>query len=359
MRRLSKVTAGVAALIAAASLAACSGGSGSPTTGSTAGATGGSTSSGQKTGLVVGVSNTVSGNGWRETMICSIKAQALASGQVSKVITVSKNGTASDQIQDMQNLISQGVNIIVVDPADPTKLNDVIKEATDRGITVVSVDSTVTAPTAFNVTNDQTKVGSLSMQWIADYLNGKGTFLYMRGTQGVSADTDRDNGVQSVLKNYPGITYKTVWSDWDYTKAGQQATQEFTATNYDAVWTSGQDYTVVNAIKAAGKPLVPVLGEDTNAFIEQLIQGDPGALVTNPAVVGGAGLAVGLQSINGKNPQKDTLLTPVLLDAKNNMDQLKAMYQPNADPTANVTVSIPGYTTYTAAQLSACKGPGE
>ena len=34
---------------------------------------------------VLGVSNTLVGNGWREEMICAVKAQALASGMVSKV----------------------------------------------------------------------------------------------------------------------------------------------------------------------------------------------------------------------------------------------------------------------------------
>ncbi len=36
---------------------------------------------------VVGVSNTLIGNGWREEMICSIKAEAEASGKVSKVLS--------------------------------------------------------------------------------------------------------------------------------------------------------------------------------------------------------------------------------------------------------------------------------
>ena len=33
---------------------------------------------------VLGVSNTLVGNGWREEMICAVKAQALASGKVSR-----------------------------------------------------------------------------------------------------------------------------------------------------------------------------------------------------------------------------------------------------------------------------------
>ena len=79
------------------------------------------------------MSNTLAGNGWRETMICSIKAQALASGQVSKVVVVSKNGGPTEQIQDLQNLVSQGVNILIVNPSDPEKLNSIIAEATKQG----------------------------------------------------------------------------------------------------------------------------------------------------------------------------------------------------------------------------------
>jgi len=48
--------------------------------------------------FVVGVSNTLIGNGWREEMICSIKAQAEASGIVSKVIVANRNGGPAEQI---------------------------------------------------------------------------------------------------------------------------------------------------------------------------------------------------------------------------------------------------------------------
>ena len=50
---------------------------------------------------VVGVSNTLIGNGWREEMVCSIKAEALASGKVSKVILANRNGGPSEQIADL------------------------------------------------------------------------------------------------------------------------------------------------------------------------------------------------------------------------------------------------------------------
>ncbi|HEV2919474.1 MAG TPA: substrate-binding domain-containing protein, partial [Actinomycetota bacterium] len=108
MRRPRWMRLGI--LVAAVSLAvtACGGGDDN---------SGGGSSGGSDKKFVIGVSNTLAGNGWREQMICSVKAQALASGKASKVIAISKNGGPSEQIQDLQNLISQGVNAIIVNPS--------------------------------------------------------------------------------------------------------------------------------------------------------------------------------------------------------------------------------------------------
>src|SRR3954465_5664960 len=80
-------------------------------------------------GYVIGVSNTLVGNGWREEMICSIKAQALASGKVSKVIVANRNGGPAEQIADIRNLISAGANAIIINPTSDKALNAVIAQA--------------------------------------------------------------------------------------------------------------------------------------------------------------------------------------------------------------------------------------
>ena len=82
----------------------------------------------------IGVSNTVQGNGWREEMICAIKAQALASGEVDKLNIAHRNTDASGQLEDLRNLISAGVDAIVVNPADPAG----IKAALDPNSTPLS-----------------------------------------------------------------------------------------------------------------------------------------------------------------------------------------------------------------------------
>src|SRR5580704_9071209 len=236
---------------------------------------------------VVGVSNTLIGNGWREEMICSIKAEAEASGLVSKVIVANRNGGPSEQIADIRNLISAGANAIIINPSDRDALNPVIKQAADKGIVVVAVDQAVSAPEAYVLTNDQVGYAKVGAKWLFDKLGGKGSVVEMRGIDGVPADADRHQGFTEVLKNYPDIKVTSVFSGWALDKTAQ-ATKDLLASGkqIDGIWTSGIDSTVVDAYKTAQKPFVPVVGADNNGFIGQLIdlkgQGLSGAAVSNP-----------------------------------------------------------------------------
>src|SRR6516164_8084719 len=172
---------------------------------------------------VVGVSNTLIGNGWREEMVCSVKAEALASGKVSKVILANRNGGPSEQIADIRNLISAGANIIIINPSDREALNPVIKQAADKGIVVVAVDQAVSAPEAYVLTNDQVEYAKLGAKWLFDKLGGKGSVVEMRGIDGVPADTDRHKGVEEVLKNYPNIKVAaSVFSGWAQNKTAEE-----------------------------------------------------------------------------------------------------------------------------------------
>src|SRR5262249_14771152 len=104
--------------------------------------------------FVLGVSNTLVGNGWREEMICAIKAQAAASGVVSKVIVADRNGGPAEQIADIRNLISAGAEAIIINPSSSTALNSVIAQAAARRGEMRSGDQRGTAPQAPHLTND-------------------------------------------------------------------------------------------------------------------------------------------------------------------------------------------------------------
>ena len=324
---------------------------------------GGNASQGKSGPFVLGVSNTLVGNGWREQMICAVKAQAVADGDVKEVIVANRNGGPTEQIADMQNLISQGVDAIIVNPSDREALNPVIDAAHQKGIVVVSVDQAVTDENAYVVTNDQVAVGRIGAKWLFDQMGGKGDVLYMRGIDGVPADSDRDQGFHETLKDYPDINIASeVFTGWDYSKAGQQALDVFGTRQVGGVWTSGTDYTVVNAMKTADHPYVPLVGQDTNEFVHQILTLYPdfkGAVVTNPAAIGGVGAAIALDALKGNNPDQTTTLTPKVLDYENNKAELEKLYQPDRDATYPVQVEVKPWTTYTPDQLYACKGPSE
>ena len=311
---------------------------------------------------VIGVSNTLTGNGWREEMICSVKAQALESGDVSEVIVVSRNGGPTEQIADLQNMISQGVDAMIVNPSDPEALNPVIDAAAQQGIVTVAVDSAVTSDQAYNVTNDQVAYGRLGAEWLFEKLGGQGNVVEMRGIDGVPADTDRHEGFTAALENYPDINVVAdTFTGWDYTQGGQQALELLNTEDIDGIWTSGIDYTVVNAFETANVDPVPVVGADNNEFLNQLqsIEGVEGAAVTNPAVIGGVGTAIALQVLNGEDVERETLLTPEVWDMEEDAQTIEENYFPDRDPTFSSRVTVEPYTTFTPEQLFACKGPGE
>jgi len=315
-------------------------------------------------GYVIGVSNTLVGNGWREQMICAIKAQATASGLVDSVVVVNRNGGPTEQIADLEGLISQGVDAIIINPTDREGLNAVIEAAIAQGIVVVAVDQAVTAEGAYVVTNDQTAYAQVGAEWLFEKLGGTGNVVEMRGIDGVPADTDRHNGFLAALEKYPDITVVSeVFTGWDPSTAAQQALDLITTQEINGIWTSGTDYTTVEQFQAANKPFVPIVGADNNGFVGQLIdladEGLTGAAVTNPPAIGAVGVAIALDALTGKNPAQTTLLTPQVFST-DDLAGLEALYAPDQQPGWSTYVDIEPYTSYNgSADVSACKGPGE
>jgi len=311
----------------------------------------------------IGVSNTLVGNGWREQMICAIKAEASASGVIDEVVVVNRNGGPTEQIADLESLISQGVDAIILNPTDREALNSVIEEAIDQGIVVVAVDQAVTAEGAYVVTNDQVAYGRLGAEWLFEQMGGTGNVAYMRGIDGVPADTDRDTGFQEALANFPDINVVSeVFTGWDPSTGASQALELITTQQIDGIWTSGIDYTVVDQFAAADVPYVPIVGADNNGFIAQLIElegdGLVGAAVTNPPAIGGVGASVAISALQGENPDQEVILTPQVFDSSEQGD-LEGLYDADQQVGWSTYVNIDPYTSYEAADVATCQGPGE
>ena len=278
-------------------------------------ATAGST----QTKFVLGVSNTLVGNGWREEMICAVKAEAKASGKVSKVVVSNINGGAAEQIAGIRNLISAGAKGIIINPSDRNALNGVINEATARGVVVVAVDQAVSHPKAYIATNNQVAYGRLGAEWLFKKLGGRGNVVEMRGIAGVPADTDRHNGFLQAKRKYPNIkVVKSVFTGWSFAPGGKAMLD---------ILNSGvrrrrrldvrHRLRYVNAFKTAKKPYVPIVGADNNLFLKQLRTLYPkfqGAAVTNPATIGGVGASIAIDVLSGKKVKRVHTLNPQVWD---------------------------------------------
>jgi len=117
----------------------------------------------------------------------------------------------------------------------------------------------------------------------------------------------------------------------------------------------------VDAFLESGAPLVPIVGADNAGFVQYLaeVEGLSGAAVTNPGSVGGAGIALAVDILNGEAPAETTVLVdPVLWEntTAEGQEIIAGALNPNLDPEWPVSVSIPGWTDYTMEQIIACEG---
>ena len=145
--------------------------------------------------------------------------------------------------------------------------------------------------------------------------------------------------------------------------------------NIDGIWTSGMDSQVVDAIKAAGKEYVPIVGADLGAFVTQLL--DP---TDYPGLDGRRGdqhrrrrrrgRQPGAQAAQRRDDRHRSVGRPAQhrparpgrrrqRDRRGQGDAGVAGRWYGLDPLWPLGLQIDGWTTYTPEQAVACKGPGE
>jgi ribose transport system substrate-binding protein len=201
----------------------------------------------------IGISNPFISSEYRTQMIdelIEVNQEYIDAGIGTELVIESADTDVAGQIQQLQNLIAQGVDAILVNPGDVNGLNSTLLEALNQGIIVISVDQELNVPGVYNVGIDQKAWAMTSAEWLAEKLGGEGDIVQIEGFPGHPANVARMEGVSEVLADYPGINVlATDTGRWDEA-TGQQVMSNFLAAypNLDGYWT--QDGMAIGALQA-------------------------------------------------------------------------------------------------------------
>ncbi len=277
------------------------------------------------------------GNDWQAEAANMVKAMAAHKSMADKVdLQVQVAGpNAQRQIQQINAMVQAGAEAIVIFPISPTALNQVVKNACDKGVKVFAYDAEITEPCAYNISIDQEEAGRVTAEWLVKKLDGKGDIVLITGVPGTSVDNLRTKAAKEVFAKNPGI--KIVGESvgmWSQAVARTELSKITATRNWDQIsglWMQVGCFTANSMQLEAGKKpeqLLPCAGEGSNGGRVQMLPigtevegaaspyaplGAPRISYASPPYSGGLALKLAVQALEGKEvPKKVTLPLPLV-----------------------------------------------
>lgn len=127
-------------------------------------------------------------------------AQEAADGAGAQLLVADAQDDAQTQANDIEDLITQGVDVIVVNPVDSSAIVSSIESANSAGIPVLTVDRGADGgEVVSHVASDNVLGGELAGEYLFDQIGGQGQVAQLEGVAGTSAARDRGQGFQNAL----------------------------------------------------------------------------------------------------------------------------------------------------------------
>jgi len=207
--------------------------------------------------------NGFAGNDWRIQAIQSAKAWAARpenAGKIDEFTVVSVGNDSAAQIAAIDNFIAAGYDAITFIAVNPTAFEPVIRRAQRAGTILVPFDNVLDTDKVVQVNESQLDLGALKAKTVMDHLGGKpAKILMVNGLPGNATDRDRRVGMMSVFDKIDGVEIVEVVGNWD-TGTSQKVVADALATHgtFDAVVSQHGSAGTINAMQAAGHPIVPM-----------------------------------------------------------------------------------------------------
>jgi D-xylose transport system substrate-binding protein len=245
-----------------------------------------------------------------------------ANGKGFELLVQSAENNVQRQVSQCENLINQGVDVLILQSIDADAVAPIINIAHEEGIKVISYDRfAMNCDLDYYVTFDSFKVGVTQATFVINKVN-KGNFLWLKG----SADDNNAHlvadGQRSILKPYIDrgditIVLEQWCQGWDPNEALKHTENALTSSgnNIQAVVASN-DGTAGGAIQAliaqnlAGK--VPISGQDADlAACQRIVEGTQTGTAYKPlAKLNLAAMELAVAIATGQDPK--TAINPAL-----------------------------------------------
>jgi ribose transport system substrate-binding protein len=274
------------------------------------------------------------GNPFFSTLAKGAEAKAKEINPRVKVTTVSADYDLNKQFTQVDNFIASGVDLILINAADPKAAAPAIRRAQRAGVAVVAVDVAAVGANA-TVQTDNVQAGRLACQYIADRLGGKGAVIIENGPQ-VTAVIDRVNGCKSVLGRYAGI--KTLSSD----QSGKGSRDGgFSVTlGYLTRFPQVDAIFAINDPQAVGTDLaarqlrrkgIIIASVDGAPDVEAALKSDSqiqASASQDPWAMAQLAVDIGFAILNGRKPASDMVLIPSTLITRENVKNYRGWSSP-------------------------------
>ncbi len=147
---------------------------------------------------VIGMSQANRAEPWREAMDSQIAAAAAAYPEFEVVFQDAAQDNAN-QVSDVENLLTQGIDLLIISPNEAAPLNEVVKEAWESCVPVIVLDRNLVDPNySMFIGADNVAIGQAAGRYAADWCAANGRaecqIAEIRGLEGAPPAKDRGDG---------------------------------------------------------------------------------------------------------------------------------------------------------------------
>jgi ribose transport system substrate-binding protein len=233
---------------------------------------------------------------------------------------------ASKQVNDIQDMITRGVDVLIINPVDSDAVVTSVKAANDADIPVITVDRAANGgDVASHIASDNVSGGKQAAEYLFKQLGGKGTVAELEGIPGTSAARDRGKGFQEALSGASGIKLVSKQTaNFDRNQGFNVAQNIFQANpDLDGLFAQNDEMALgaVRAAKQGGKN-VKIMGFDAIPdAIKAIEAGDMvGTIAQQPALMGKRSVETAVKIADDESVPK-TQPVPIKLVTKANAAQ--------------------------------------